>query len=99
MPQMFAYLIAAALLIVVAFLAFYVFLALLVIGIGMYAFVWVRRWLIQKGILTPRTESSPFDTVFVRTKRNPHTTKVTVIEAEFETMEPPPVSSEPPERD
>jgi hypothetical protein len=96
MPQIFTYLIAAILLIAAAFVAFYLVIALLVVGIGVYAFLAIRRWLVAKGIVNAPRAASPFDdaldAVFEeagRPQSGPSTAKVTVIEAEFETLAPP----------
>jgi hypothetical protein len=91
MRQIFTYILAAILLIAVAFVAFYVFIALLVVGVGIYAFVAIRRWLIMKGVVNAPGNTSAFSDG-IETPERPrdgqYATKVTVIEAEFETVEP-----------
>ncbi len=47
------FVIAAALLVVIAFVAFYVFLFLIVAGVIIYLALIVWRWLIMKGIVNP----------------------------------------------
>lgn len=72
------YIIAACVLILSAFVAFYLFLAMAVVAVCVFAYVYVRRWLARTGVMQ-KTDDTP----------DP---QVTIIEGQFETVEVKPES-------
>lgn len=72
MKAIFQYIIAACLLILSAFVAFYLFLAMLVVGVCVFAYVSIRRFL---GKRQPLDDAAPMQA------------DITIIEGQFETVE------------
>lgn len=73
MKAIFQYIIAACLLILSAFVAFYLFLAMLVVGVCVFAYIWVRRFFGTRQ--TPHSDAAPMQA------------DITIIEGQFETVE------------
>ena len=82
MNAVLQFLIAGAVLVLSAFVAFYLFVAMLVVGACAFAYVAIRRWLRRQGIVNPPADQdSP---------------SITIIEGQFETVEVKPEQVPPP---